>query len=116
MSPMVTRNTGAPRTTPIQNRRVMSASSGFGASLTSGTRGSSAIPHFGHVPGPSCTTSGCIGHVYSIGFASRVLGGFASRVLGGFASRVLGGFASRVLGGFASRVLGGFASRVLGGF
>ena len=22
------------------------------------------VPHFGHVPGPSCTTSGCIGQVY----------------------------------------------------
>ena len=27
--------------------------------------GSSAMPHFGHEPGPICRTSGCIGHVYS---------------------------------------------------
>jgi hypothetical protein len=26
--------------------------------------GTSAMPHFGHFPGPSCSTSGCIGQVY----------------------------------------------------
>ena len=86
---------------PIQNRRVMSTSSGFGVldradrprlerhaadravpgrvahdlgmhragplasrGAGAGITGSSAMPHFGHVPGPRCRTSGCIGQVY----------------------------------------------------
>ena len=66
MSPIVSRNTGRPNATPIQKRRVMSTSSGFGASAMSATRGSRAMPHFGQAPGLSLTTSGCIGQVYSI--------------------------------------------------
>src|SRR3546814_19586697 len=38
-------------------------SSGFFSSADT-VIGSSAIPHFGHSPGSSCTTSGCIGQVY----------------------------------------------------
>src|SRR5947199_3112353 len=33
----------------------------FGFSVSTGTR---VIPHFGHFPGASITTSGCIGQVY----------------------------------------------------
>src|SRR4249920_2223958 len=69
MSPIVSRKTGAPSTTPIQKRRVMSTSSGFGASASAPRFviiGSSAMPHFGHAPGLSLTTSGCMGHVYRV--------------------------------------------------
>ena len=65
MSAIVSTKTGAPSTSAIQNRRVMSTSSGFGASLEATTRGSSAIPQIGQAPGRSRTISGCIGHVYS---------------------------------------------------
>src|SRR5581483_10554259 len=65
MSIIAIRNTGAPNATEIQNRRVMSTSSGFGLSDRSGTRGSSAMPHFGHAPGLSDTTSGSIGQIHS---------------------------------------------------
>src|SRR5580765_1544397 len=66
MSPIVKTNTGAPRTRPSQKRRVMSTSSGLGASERSATRGSSAIPHFGQAPGRSLRTSGSIGQTYSV--------------------------------------------------
>jgi hypothetical protein len=46
-----------------QKRRRKSVNSGFSPSSICGNSGSSAIPHFGHVPGPSCRISGCIGHV-----------------------------------------------------
>jgi hypothetical protein len=49
----------------IQNRRVIATSSGSGAVSSAGTRGSSAMPQIGQVPGASRTISGCIGHVYS---------------------------------------------------
>ena len=48
----------------LQKRRVKSTSSGFSSSSSSeGMSGSSAMPHLGHVPGPSWTISGCIGQV-----------------------------------------------------
>ena len=56
---------GTARAAEIQNRRVMSASSGSGPVASVAFTGSRAIPHFGHVPGPSCRTSGCMGQVYS---------------------------------------------------
>ena len=47
-----------------QKRRVMPTSSALGPSSAAVTsRGSSAMPHFGQLPGPTCRTSGCIGHV-----------------------------------------------------
>ena len=58
-------NTGSPMAAAIRKRRVMSASSGFGASSCVTARGSSAMPHAGQAPGWSRTTSGCIGQVYS---------------------------------------------------
>ena len=52
------------RTTPIQNLREKSTSSGFGPSSPCGTPlGSSAIPQIGQSPGPTCSISGCIGQV-----------------------------------------------------
>ena len=47
----------------IQNRRVMSASSGLGPVSAVMLSGSSAIPQIGQAPGPSCRISGCIGQV-----------------------------------------------------
>ena len=43
--------------------------------------GSSAIPHFGHDPGPICRTSGCIGQVYSAlsGTIDRAVDGVRNR-------------------------------------
>src|SRR5262245_33303941 len=68
MSAIVNRNTGVANTRPIQKRRVMSASSGFGLSRSpmemSSSIGSSAMPHLGHGPGRSDTTSGSIGQVH----------------------------------------------------
>jgi hypothetical protein len=48
-----------------QKRRRKSTSSGFSPSSIDGISGSRAMPHLGHVPGPTCRTSGCMGHVYS---------------------------------------------------
>src|SRR5215813_10943550 len=65
MSAIVTTNTGAVRSAAIASRRVMSTSSGFGASSGSEAAldksGSSAIPHFGQAPGSDDRTSGSIG-------------------------------------------------------
>ena len=80
MSPIASRKTGAPKTTPTQKRRVMSTSSGLGASVRSLAlviTGSSAMPHIGQAPGRSLTTSGCMGHVY------LVVGGWRLEVEGG---------------------------------
>src|SRR5260221_662924 len=52
--------------TLIQTRRVMSASTGAASSSAVLTRGSSAIPQIGQLPGPGRTISGCIGQVYSL--------------------------------------------------
>src|SRR5690242_15797665 len=56
---------GTPNSTPTQKRRVMSINSGFGPSSAVTVRGSSAMPHFGQLPGRSLTTSGSIGQKYS---------------------------------------------------
>jgi hypothetical protein len=65
--------------TPIQNRRVMSASSGLAASAAVGAIGSSAMPQIGQLPGPLRTISGCIGQVHwpapPIGCGSVVIAG-----------------------------------------
>src|SRR3982751_835225 len=45
-----------------QKRRVMSRSSV--SSPSAAPIGTSAMPHFGQEPGPTCTISGCIGQVY----------------------------------------------------
>jgi hypothetical protein len=47
----------------------MLSSSGLAAATVT-VRGSSAIPHFGQLPGSGRTTSGCIGQVYSVFVAS----------------------------------------------
>jgi len=64
MPPISRARSGAVSTTPIQKRRVMSTSSALGpSSSATGSRGSSAMPHLGQLPGPTWRTSGCIGHV-----------------------------------------------------
>ena len=72
---MASRKSGAVSARHIQNRRVMSSSSGFDSSASRDiSRGSSAMPQMGHVPGPIWTTSGCIGHVYSASGRAGVAG------------------------------------------
>ena len=66
MSPIATTSNGTVRATPTQNRRVMSASSGFSPSSRVTVFGSSAIPQIGHEPGATRTISGCIGHTHSV--------------------------------------------------
>ena len=58
--------TGRVKAPAMASRRLMSASSGLGASLGSTARGSSAIAHSEQLPGTSATTSGCIGQTYSV--------------------------------------------------
>src|SRR5271154_6670216 len=54
---------GAVSTAAIQNRRVMSSSSGF-LSSSETVIGSKAMPQIGHGPGLFVMISGCIGQVY----------------------------------------------------
>ena len=61
--PISSTNTGSVRARPIQNRRVMSASSGLGPASAVASTGSSAMPQIGHEPGPTWRTSGCMGQV-----------------------------------------------------
>jgi hypothetical protein len=63
ISPIAITKTGTVRTSPIQNLRVMSESSGFASSSAVAVRGSRAIPQIGHGPGAFRTISGCIGQV-----------------------------------------------------
>src|SRR6266480_114474 len=59
---IATNSNGALSTALTQRRRVRSRSSE--SSSTPPSIGTSAMPHFGHEPGPICTISGCIGQVY----------------------------------------------------
>ena len=61
--PISSARTGTASTSPIQNRRVMSASSGLGPLSAVTVSGSSAMPQIGQLPGPTCRISGCIGQV-----------------------------------------------------
>jgi len=61
--PISRAKTGAASARPIQNRRVMSASSGLGPLSAEASSGSSAMPQIGQLPGPTCRTCGCIGQV-----------------------------------------------------
>ena len=65
MSAIASTKIGSVNAKPIQKRRLMSASSGFGPSSAVAALGSSAIPQSGQVPGPTCMICGCIGQVYS---------------------------------------------------
>ncbi len=56
---------GTARPTLIQNRLVISTSSGFFSSAVI-SRGSSVMPHIGQFPGSGRTIWGCIGQVYSV--------------------------------------------------
>ena len=61
--PISRKKTGMVSASPIQNLRVMSASSGFGPVSADTSSGSSAMPQIGHEPGPTWRISGCIGQV-----------------------------------------------------
>jgi hypothetical protein len=64
----------------IQNRLVMSTSSGFFSSSTLTVLGSSAIPQMGQSPGASLTISGCMGQVYSV-FVAGIAATVGSRAI-----------------------------------
>ena len=55
MSPIASDDDRQAQRGPIQNRRVMSSSSGFGVSSAVIVRGSSAMPQIGQAPGASRT-------------------------------------------------------------
>src|SRR5438128_2532482 len=61
--PISSVRTGIVSRSPTQNRRVIAASSGFGAAPAEATSGSSAMPQIGQKPGPACLICGCIGQV-----------------------------------------------------
>ena len=52
---------GSVSASETRKRRIMSSSSGLPASSRLTVTGSSAMPHFGHAPGPIWRTSGSIG-------------------------------------------------------
>src|SRR5208282_849116 len=64
----------------IQNRRVMSASSGDAWSPALTTRGSNVIPQIGQLPGSERTICGCIGQTYSV-FETAWLGAIGSSAM-----------------------------------
>ena len=78
MSAIVSTKTGAASAAAIQNRRVMSTSSGFGPASRVMTIGSSAMPQRGQGPGASRTTSGSMGQVYCTVSPSPTTGGGAT--------------------------------------
>ena len=62
MGSMSSRKTGIPKASATQKRRVMSVSSESSSSSASVPGlGTSAIPHFGQIPGPICSTPSSIG-------------------------------------------------------
>ena len=63
MADMAMTISGAVSARLIQNRRAMRRSSGLASSSGVTVRGSSAMPHLGHAPGPRWRTSGSIGQV-----------------------------------------------------
>jgi hypothetical protein len=63
MSAIASTNASAASGALTRRRRVMSTSSAFSSSFAVATFGSSAMPQSGHVPGPICSISGCIGQV-----------------------------------------------------
>ena len=63
-SPNIERtSTGNDNAALTQNRRRIESYSGSASTSAKTSIGSSAIPHFGHTPGPICTISGSIGQV-----------------------------------------------------
>jgi len=61
--PISRMNTGRVNASPIQKRRVMSASSWLGWASADASTGSSAMPQIGQLPGPTWRICGCIGQV-----------------------------------------------------
>ena len=61
ISPIAMSSSGSASAALSRKRRVMSVSSGLGASSAATVRGSSAIPQEGHAPGATSWTSGHIG-------------------------------------------------------
>src|SRR5919108_2585128 len=65
-SDMARKAIGTLSATEIQNRRVISTSSGLASSSKVTVLGSSAMPQIGHEPGSWRTISGCMGQTYSV--------------------------------------------------
>jgi hypothetical protein len=65
-SDIASASSGTVSATPIQNRRVMSRSSGLTGSSAVTVRGSRAMPQMGQLPGSLRTISGCIGQTHSV--------------------------------------------------
>ena len=64
MGNMARRRSGTVSMAATRSRRAMSVSSGSSAcSPAWAVFGSNAMPQMGHVPGPTCSTCGCIGQV-----------------------------------------------------
>ena len=61
--PMSSSSRGKASAAPTQSRRIMSASSWFGGASAVISRGSSAMPQIGQLPGPTRRISGSIGQV-----------------------------------------------------
>ena len=81
MSPIASTTTGRLNAGRIQNRRVMSSSSGFGSSSAVIVRGSSAMPQIGQAPGGRCTTSRMHRAGVALTPADEATGGSGSRGL-----------------------------------
>src|SRR5712692_5585446 len=80
MSDIARKKIGAVSAKQIQNRRVMSISSGFASSSRVTVLGSSAIPQIGQEPGSWRTISGCMGQTYSV-FIEGAEGAAGSRAM-----------------------------------
>ena len=78
ISAMVINKSGKLSTTLNLKRRVISLSSLVSSSALA-SLGSKAMPHLGQVPGPTCSTSGCIGQVKMLSLATTF---GAGRLLG----------------------------------
>src|SRR5690606_16805659 len=79
---MARTTSGNVNTRDIQKRRDMSSNSDESSSSSAAAViGSNAMPHFGHVAGWSCTTSGCIGQVYIVLLAGGIHAGFRSNAV-----------------------------------
>src|SRR5258707_8216155 len=94
MEAMAIASRGAVSARLIQNRRLMSRSSGFSSSPAVTVRGSSAMPQIGHDPGSERTIAGCMGQVYSVRLAATGSSGSSAMPHEGQAP----GFGSRTSG------------------
>ena len=118
MSDIARMNSGRERAALIQKRRVMSTSSGLGASSRVTVLGSRAMPQIGQEPGSSRTISGCMGQTYSVlvAGAASVAGSSAMPHFGqapGLDSRTSGSIGQTYTGSIGRSLSEKFACRRL---